>query len=154
MLLCSIVVKRLVWHNEHKKMRGLRYWWGGTPDSVEGDPYEWRQNFSEEDLSEFYSVGKGDLSSPPLLGETLCILLSWLKDKGRCYIQDSSYEILFAVCRVFQIAVRGGGGESEILLKGIFFIRWQEPEEKWFWPFEPFLKLKTAFCEYWTSTLK
>ena len=105
---------------KHKKMRGLRYWWGGTPDSVEGDPYEWEQNFSEEDLSKFYSIGKGDLFSPPLLGETLCILLSWLKDKGRCYIQDSSYEILFAVRRVFQIAVRGGGGESEILLEGIF----------------------------------
>ena len=27
---------------------------------------------------------------------------------------------------------------------------WREPEE-WFWWFEPFSKLKTAFCEYWTS---
>ena len=26
-----------------------------------------------------------------------------------------------------------------------------EAEEEWFWPYEPFLKLKTAFCEYWTS---
>ena len=43
-----------------------------------------------------------------------------IKDKGRCYIQDSSYEILFAVRRIFQIAVRGGGGESETLLEGIF----------------------------------
>ena len=31
------------------------------------------------------------------------------------------------------------------------FIRWWEPEEEWFWRFESFLKLKTAFCEYWTS---
>ena len=23
--------------------------------------------------------------------------------------------------------------------------------EEWFWPFEPFSKLKAAFCEYWTS---
>ena len=34
---------------------------------------------------------------------------------------------------------------------GNFFIGWWEPEEEWFWQFEPFLKLKTAFCEYWTS---
>ena len=51
---------------------------------------------------------------------------------------------------VFQIAARGSR-ESEILLEGIFFTRWREPEEEWFWRFEPFSKLKTAFCEYWTS---
>ena len=32
---------------------------------------------------------------------------------------------------------------------GIFFIGWWEPEEEWFWPFKPFLKLKTTFCKYW-----
>ena len=26
---------------------------------------------------------------------------------------------------------------------------WLEPKEEWFWPFEPFSELKTAFCEYW-----
>ena len=34
---------------------------------------------------------------------------------------------------------------------GIFFTGWREPEEEWFWEFKPFSKLKTAFCEYWTS---
>ena len=28
---------------------------------------------------------------------------------------------------------------------------WWEFEEEWFCPFENFSKLKTAFCEYWTS---
>ena len=23
--------------------------------------------------------------------------------------------------------------------------------EEWFWPFKPFSKLKTPFCQYWTS---
>ena len=36
-------------------------------------------------------------------------------------------------------------------LVGEFFSSWSEPEEEWFWWFEPFSKLKTAFCEYWTS---
>ena len=34
---------------------------------------------------------------------------------------------------------------------GKFFTRWREPEEAWFRQFEPFSKLKTAFCEYWIS---
>ena len=33
---------------------------------------------------------------------------------------------------------------------GDFFTRWWESEEEWFWRFENFSKLKTAFCEYWT----
>ena len=33
---------------------------------------------------------------------------------------------------------------------GSFLPDW-EPEEEWFWQSEPFLKLKTALCEYWTS---
>ena len=43
-----------------------------------------------------------------------------------------------------------GGRGSEILLMGDFFTGWREPKE-WFWQFEPFSKLKTAFCEYRTS---
>ena len=35
--------------------------------------------------------------------------------------------------------------------QGNFLIEWWEPEEGWFWQFKPFSKLKTAFCEYWTS---
>ena len=34
---------------------------------------------------------------------------------------------------------------------GDFFTRWWESEEEWFWWFKNFSKLKTAFCEYWTS---
>ena len=34
---------------------------------------------------------------------------------------------------------------------GIFFTRWWESEGEYFWRFENFSKLKTAFCEYWTS---
>ena len=41
--------------------------------------------------------------------------------------------------------------ETEILLGGNFLTGWKEPEEEWFWQFEPFSKLKTAFREYWTS---
>ena len=40
----------------------------------------------------------------------------------------------------------GGMGN---LLGWIFFIRWWEPEEEWFWSFELFSKLKPTFCEYW-----
>ena len=32
-----------------------------------------------------------------------------------------------------------------------FFTWWREPGEEWFWRFGPFSKLKTTFCENWTS---
>ena len=56
--------------------------------------------------------------------------------------------------RVFQIVVRGGGGEFPPV-RGITnftggVIRWRESEE-WFWQFEPFSKLKTVFRECWAS---
>ena len=35
---------------------------------------------------------------------------------------------------------------------GDFFTEWRKPEEEWFWRFGLFSKLKTAFCEYWTSS--
>ena len=31
-----------------------------------------------------------------------------------------------------------------------FFVGWWAFEDEWFWPFESFSKLKTAFCKYWT----
>ena len=34
---------------------------------------------------------------------------------------------------------------------GYFFTTWWELEKEWFWQFKPFSKLKTPFCEYWTS---
>ena len=44
-----------------------------------------------------------------------------------------------------------GGWGGRILLGGDFCTRWGEPEEGWFWWFEPFSKLKTAFYKFWTS---
>ena len=42
------------------------------------------------------------------------------------------------------------GGEWEILLQRYIFIGWWEPKKERFWLFEPFSKLKTTFCKYWT----
>ena len=33
---------------------------------------------------------------------------------------------------------------------GNFSIGWWESEKEWFWPLEPFSKLKTTFWKYWT----
>ena len=53
---------------------------------------------------------------------------------------------------VFKIVIRGGEGGKLPLPVGLkFFAKWWELEEGWFWQFKPFSKLKTAFCEYWTS---
>ena len=52
----------------------------------------------------------------------------------------------------FPNSVEGGGNgwrESKILLRR-FFGGWWETGE-WFWRFKAFSKLKTVFCEYWTS---
>ena len=57
---------------------------------------------------------------------------------------EFSWVNMLPVYRFFQIVVRGGGG------RGDFVTRWWEPAE-WFWWFKAFSKLKTAFCEYWTS---
>ena len=50
----------------------------------------------------------------------------------------------------FEIYRKWEGNQKFFLGVG-FFTRWREPEEEWFWWFKPFSKLKTAFCEYWTS---
>ena len=42
-------------------------------------------------------------------------------------------------------------GESEILLEGGIFLSSEGNLRQWFQRLEPFSKLKTAFCEYWTS---
>ena len=63
------------------------------------------------------------------------------------------------VVQVFPNSIKGWVGksphsrrlESKILLVENFFTRWREREEDWFLRFEPFSKLKTTFCEYWTS---
>ena len=63
---------------------------------------------------------------------------------------DVKSDLLTIRPRIFQIALRGGE-RLEILLGEDFFNRWLEPGEDWFWAFETFSKLKTDFCEYWTS---
>ena len=50
------------------------------------------------------------------------------------------------VSRVFQVAVRDGGGWNQKFCKGGFFIGWWEPKE-WFSRFEPFSKLKKTFYD-------
>ena len=59
---------------------------------------------------------------------------------------------------VFQIEVKGGekspppcGDAIRNFTEWKFFTGWREPEEEWFWQFQPFSEWKTAFCEYWTS---
>ena len=42
-------------------------------------------------------------------------------------------------------------GRIRHFARGNFFIGRWEPEEVWFWPFQPFSKLKTTFCKYWIS---
>ena len=42
------------------------------------------------------------------------------------------------------------GGNQKFYWGENVFTGWREPEEEWFWLFEPFSKLKAAFCEYWT----
>ena len=46
---------------------------------------------------------------------------------------------------------KSGGGGIRNIAGGNFFAGWWEPGEEWFWRFEPFSKLKTVFCKYWTS---
>ena len=71
--------------------------------------------------------------------------------------QKEKYYVLFFTCiTVFFLVVRGiGEGGSEILLGG-YWVKvtwvtgWRWAEKEWFWQFEPFSKLKTTFCDYWT----
>ena len=50
--------------------------------------------------------------------------------------------------RVFQIMVRGRGDEK--FARGDFSFGWWESGKEWFWPLEPFSKLKTTCCKHWT----
>ena len=65
-----------------------------------------------------------------------------------CHTESRFFVIISG--RIFQIEVRGVGG-VENFTGGDFFTGGKEPEEEWFWRFETFTKLKTAFCEYWKS---
>ena len=60
------------------------------------------------------------------------------------------------IISVFEIVLMGKAGKSHQqgnrkFCWENFFIEWWESDKEWFWTFEPFSKLKTRFCEYWTS---
>ena len=93
-----------------------------------------------------------------------CYCLSNLTRRISYYLRSP-----FIIIRVFQILLkclgRSGWGKSPTTLPsshskcggirnfagGYFFTGWREPNEDWFWQFEPFSMLKVAFCEYGTS---
>ena len=79
------------------------------------------------------------------------------------FISISFYLFVFiAIISIFSYpvgccrTVKVGRGEKyfehfENFAAGNFFTGWWKPEEESFLQFEPSSKLKTAFCEYWTS---
>ena len=78
-------------------------------------------------------------------------LISWLFIFG--HVQKKKVALRdIAEIKKSQIFVLFENEASEkILLEGYLFTGWRESEEEWFWWFEPFSKLKIAFCEYGTS---
>ena len=68
---------------------------------------------------------------------------------GTFYFYRQVYYVF--LYRVFQMAVKGRGEGNQNFHWGDFFTGWREPEEEWFWRFEPLTKLKTSIFEYWTS---
>ena len=60
--------------------------------------------------------------------------------------------------RIFQIAIRGYGGESPQWREGKFckgFEGWWESDKKWIWPFKTFSKLKKKISvniEHWLKS--
>ena len=77
-------------------------------------------------------------------------ILHFLFFKLCCWIVETWIRGLSMVTWIFQIAGRSAGGIGDFTEGGGFFTGWREPKE-WFWQFKPFSKLKTAFCECWTS---
>ena len=63
------------------------------------------------------------------------------------YRGRAQYRVLHRAVRMGWVrAIRNFAG-------GDFFTGRLEPQDGWFWWFKPFSKLKTAFCEYWTSII-
>ena len=75
-------------------------------------------------------------------------LISWLFIFG--HVQKKKVALRdIAEIKKSQILVLFENEASEkLLLEEYLFTEWREPEEEWFWWFEPFSKLKIAFCEY------
>ena len=62
--------------------------------------------------------------------------------------KQTNFNKLGPFSSVFHIVVRGrGDGE---FTWGDFSTGWWESDKEWFWPLEPFSKLSTTFCKYWT----
>ena len=88
----------------------------------------------------FFSI-LGPNLLPKTKNQNYIILLKLSKKKNKLRLN----------CRVFQMAIRNGEGGIRNFAGGNIFTGQWEPGEEWFWPFEPFLKLETDFCEFWTS---
>ena len=62
--------------------------------------------------------------------------------------KQTNFNKLGFLSRVFQIVLRDRG-DGKFAWRD-FFIGWWESDKEWFWPIEPFSKLKTIFFKYWT----
>ena len=74
--------------------------------------------------------------------------------KRHCYFSTQKYDD--SITRYFPLSKKEfqnnlHGKFSGSYLDYTIFICKFATEEKWFWQLEPFSKLKTAFCEYWSS---
>ena len=79
------------------------------------------------------------------------LITSSVHSNGKCFIEN-------IICSFFKI-LNCFQHQVTVLLFYLYIIYicsicnvgW-EPKQEWFWPFEHFSKLKTAFSEYWPST--
>ena len=112
------------------------------------------------------NVYKTMFSSSNILSELfLCIYHSihFLSTESNCNTWFASTQHLSLIADLWRytvssIAVRSGrgrgvnyppvGGNRKFCWREITLPGWWKPEEEWFWRFQPFSKLTTAFCEY------
>ena len=78
-------------------------------------------------------------------------LISWLFIFGHVQKKKVALHDIAEIKKSQILVLFENEASEKILLEGYFFTGWREPEEEWFWWFEPFSKLKIAFCEYGTS---
>ena len=62
--------------------------------------------------------------------------------------KQTNFNKLGPLSRLFQIVLLGRGDGK--FAWGNFSIGWLESHKVWFWPLEPFSKVKATFCKYWT----
>ena len=75
------------------------------------------------------------------------MILLWKKNIFDRKAELTNFKKLGSLPKVFQIVLRGRGMGK---LPGGFFYQVVGSDTEWFWRLEPFSKLKTAFCKYWT----